>query len=438
MNQIAHTDWVARSLASVWHPCTQMQHHETLPLMAISHGKDAWLYDYEGRRYLDAVSSWWVNLFGHANSRINAALNDQLEKLEHAMLAGFTHAPVVQLSERLAAKTNHALGHCFFASDGASAVEIALKMSFHAWRNAGHPQKQEFVCLTGSYHGETVGALGVTDVPLFTEAYGGMYRRAHVVASPAAYGELNALSQMRALLERRAGQIAAVIVEPLVQCAGGMAMYEASYLSQLRALCDQFSVHLIADEIAVGCGRTGSFFACEQAAIWPDFMCLSKGISGGYLPLSLVMTTDDIYQAFYHPDIGRAFLHSHSYTGNPLACRAALATLDIFDEDDVLLKNRERANKLGAALAKVAAHPNVSNARQTGMICAFDVMPEVADGFSRRFFAEALQQGVLLRPIGTTVYWMPPYVVSDEEIALLGDVSLAVLDKVAGSRPAPG
>ena len=438
MNQIAHTDWVARSLASVWHPCTQMQHHETLPLMAISHGKDAWLYDYEGRRYLDAVSSWWVNLFGHANSRINAALNDQLEKLEHAMLAGFTHAPVVQLSERLAAKTNHALGHCFFASDGASAVEIALKMSFHAWRNAGHPQKQEFVCLTGSYHGETVGALGVTDVPLFTEAYGGMYRRAHVVASPAAYGELNALSQMRALLERRAGQIAAVIVEPLVQCAGGMAMYEASYLSQLRALCDQFSVHLIADEIAVGCGRTGSFFACEQAAIWPDFMCLSKGISGGYLPLSLVMTTDDIYQAFYHPDIGRAFLHSHSYTGNPLACRAALATLDIFDEDDVLLKNRQRANKLGAALAKVAAHPNVSNARQTGMICAFDVMPEVADGFSRRFFAEALQQGVLLRPIGTTVYWMPPYVVSDEEIALLGDVTLAVLDKVAGSRPAPG
>ena len=438
MNQIAHTDWVARSLASVWHPCTQMQHHETLPLMAISHGKGAWLYDYEGGRYLDAVSSWWVNLFGHANPRINAALNDQLEKLEHAMLAGFTHAPVVQLSERLAAKTNHALGHCFFASDGASAVEIALKMSFHAWRNAGHPQKQEFVCLTGSYHGETVGALGVTDVPLFTEAYGGMYRRAHVVASPAASGELNALSQMRALLERRAGQIAAVIVEPLVQCAGGMAMYEASYLSQLRALCDQFSVHLIADEIAVGCGRTGSFFACEQAGIWPDFMCLSKGISGGYLPLSLVMTTDDIYQAFYHPDIGRAFLHSHSYTGNPLACRAALATLDIFDEDDVLLKNRDRANKLGAALAKVAAHPGVNNARQTGMICAFDVTLEVTDGFSRRFFAEALQQGVLLRPIGTTVYWMPPYVLSDEEIALLGDVTLAVLEKIAGSRPASG
>ena len=433
MNQLTQTDWVTRSLASVWHPCTQMQHHETLPLLAISHGKGAWLFDYEGRRYLDAVSSWWVNLFGHANARINAALTDQLEKLEHAMLAGFTHAPVIQLSERLAAKTHHALGHCFFASDGASAVEIALKMSFHAWRNAGQSHKQEFVCLAGSYHGETVGALGVTDVPIFTEAYGGMYRRAHVVASPAAVGETDAITAMRTLLARRADQIAAVIVEPLVQCAGGMAMYAPGYLRDLRTLCDEFSVHLIADEIAVGCGRTGSFFACEQAEIWPDFICLSKGISGGYLPLSLVMTTDQIYQAFYHPDIARAFLHSHSYTGNPLACRAALATLDIFDEDDVLQKNQQRAKKLVEALARVAKHPSVSNARQTGMICAFDVQSDIDAGFSRWFFSEALKNELLLRPIGNTVYWMPPYVVSDEEIGLLGDVTLKVLDNLPGS-----
>ena len=438
MNQQANTDWVARSLASVWHPCTQMQHHETMPLIALSHGKGAWLHDHAGNRYLDGVSSWWVNLFGHANPRINAALKDQLEKLEHAMLAGFTHEPVVQLSERLAAKTGHALGHCFFASDGASAVEIALKMSFHYWRNTGCEQKQEFVCLSGSYHGETVGALGVTDVPIFTEAYGGMYRRAHVVASPAAAGEDAALQQMRELFEQSASQIAAVIVEPLVQCAVGIAMYEPSYLTKLRALCDEFSVHLVADEIAVGCGRTGTFFACEQAGIWPDFVCLSKGISGGYLPLSLVMTTDQVYQAFYHPDIARGFLHSHSYTGNPLACRAALATLDIFDEDDVIVKNRERAKKLGDALAKVAAHPMAGNARQRGMICAFDVKPSVASGFSRRFFAEALKHELLLRPIGNTVYWMPPYVLSDEEIGMLGERTLEVLEKVAGSRPAPG
>ncbi len=438
MNQQANKDWVARSLASVWHPCTQMQHHEAMPLIALSHGKGVWLHDHDGNRYLDGVSSWWVNLFGHANPRINAALKDQLEKLEHAMLAGFTHEPVVQLSERLAAKTGQALGHCFFASDGASAVEIALKMSFHFWRNTGREQKQEFVCLSGSYHGETVGALGVTDVPIFTEAYGGMVRRAQVVASPAAVGEAEALKQMRELFQQRAPQIAAVIVEPLVQCAVGIAMYEPSYLTKLRALCDEFSVHLVADEIAVGCGRTGTFFACEQAGIWPDFICLSKGISGGYLPLSLVMTTDAIYQAFYHPDIARGFLHSHSYTGNPLACRAALATLDIFDEDDVIVNNRERARKLGDALAKVARHPSVGKVRQRGMICAFDVTPDVAAGFSRRFFAEALKHELLLRPIGTTVYWMPPYVLSDEEMVFLGDRTLEVLEKVAGSRPAPG
>ena len=427
----AIADWVWRSLAAVWLPCTQMQHHETLPLVALSHGKGAWLHDHEGRRYLDGVSSWWVNLFGHANPRINAALKDQLEKLEHAMLAGFTHEPVVQLSERLAELTSHALGHAFYASDGASAVEIALKMSFHFWRNTGHAGKSEFVCLSGSYHGETVGALGVTDLPVFTEAYGGLFRRAHVVASPAACGEQAALQQMRLLLERRSNQIAAVIVEPLVQCAVGMAMYDASYLTQLRALCNEFSVHLIADEIAVGCGRTGSFFACEQAGIWPDFLCLSKGISGGYLPLSLVMTTDTVYQAFYHPDTMRGFLHSHSYTGNPLACRAALATLDIFDQDEVIATNRERSVRLGAALAKVAAHPAVSRVRQRGMICAFDVTPSVTDDFSRRFFTEALNQELLLRPIGKTVYWMPPYVLSDEEIGLLGDRTLSVVERCA-------
>lgn len=434
-------DWVARSLASVWHPCTQMQHHESLPLVAISHGKGVWLFDHQGRRYLDGVSSWWVNLFGHANPRINAALKDQLDRLEHAMLAGFTHEPVVQLSEQLAARTQHHLGHCFYASDGASAVEIALKMSFHYWRNTGKSLKQEFVCLKGAYHGETVGALGVTDVPIFTEAYGGMYRSAHGVMSPdmrqANDGEsavqvaVRAAQAMRTLLERRADRIAAVIVEPLVQCASGMAMHDPEYLRLLRGLCDEFNVHLIADEIAVGCGRTGTFFACESAGIWPDFLCLSKGISGGYLPLSLVMTRDDIYQAFYHPDMARGFLHSHSYTGNPLACRAALATLAIFDEDDVIARNRQRAQQLAAALAPIADHAAVSHARQQGMIVAFDVQPAVKEGFARRFFAEALKHELLLRPIGSTVYWMPPYILNDEEIADLGAKTLQVLQQVA-------
>lgn len=436
-------DWVGRSLKSVWHPCTQMQHHESMPLVAISRGRGAWLYDHNGRRYLDAISSWWTNLFGHANSRINAALKDQLDRLEHAMLAGFTHEPVVELSEKLSALTGHQLGHCFYASDGASAVEIALKMSFHSWRNAGHGDKREFVCLKGSYHGETIGALAVTDVALFRDAYGPLLNNVHVVASPDARlaqdGE-NALdvahraaAELEQLLRQRATSIAAVIVEPLVQCATGFAMHDPAYLQQVRVLCDRYQVHLIADEIAVGCGRTGTFFACEQAKIWPDFMCLSKGISGGYLPLSLVMTRDEIYQAFYSEDLSRGFLHSHSYTGNPLACRAALATLAIFDEEDVLAANRLRAAHLTAALAPLAAHESVRHFRQRGMIWAFDAVidePASAATFARSFFTAAMEQELLLRPIGNTVYLMPPYILNDDEIELLASRTLKVFEQV--------
>ncbi|MFZ6735253.1 adenosylmethionine--8-amino-7-oxononanoate transaminase [Undibacterium sp. Ji42W] len=443
MNLNQENDWVARSLQHVWHPCTQMQHHETVPLIPVSHGRGAWLFDMEGKRYLDAISSWWVNLFGHANPRINAELKDQLDKLEHAMLAGFTHAPVVELSEKLSALTNHALGHCFYASDGASAVEIALKMSFHAWRNGGQNEKQEFICIQGSYHGETVGALAVTDVSLFREAYGPMLQRAHVVASPdarlAEAGEtaadvaLRAAAALEAKLQERAGKIAAVIIEPLVQCATGMAMHDPVYLKRLRELCDQYQVHLIADEIAVGCGRTGTFFACESAAIWPDFLCLSKGISGGYLPLSLVMTTDAVYQAFYDADVRRGFLHSHSYTGNPLACRAALATLAIFEDDKVLQKNRVKAEFLNTAFADLKQDARVRHFRQQGMILAFDAVVDNAERaatFSRRFFAAALKQELLMRPIGRTVYMMPPYILEQDEMRLLAHKTRLVFEEV--------
>ncbi|MCC6070413.1 adenosylmethionine--8-amino-7-oxononanoate transaminase [Massilia sp. GCM10020059] len=436
-------DWVARSLKSVWHPCTQMQHHETVPLIPVSHGRGVWLYDHDGKRYFDAISSWWVNLFGHANPRINAALKDQLDMLEHAMLAGFTHEPVIQLSEQLSDMTGNVLGHAFYASDGASAVEIALKMSFHAWRNGGQADKQEFVCLEGSYHGETIGALAVTDVALFKDAYGPLLRAARTVSSPdarnAREGETaqdvarRAAADVERLFEERAGKIAAIIIEPLVQCATGMAMHDPLYLKLVRELCDRHQVHMIVDEIAVGCGRTGTFFACEQAAIWPDFLCLSKGISGGYLPLSLVLTRDEVYQAFYSTDVRRGFLHSHSYTGNPLACRAALATLAIFREDDVLNRNRTRAERLSAALAPLASHERVKNFRQRGMIWAFDaVEPDAARAstFSRRFFASALDNELLLRPIGRTVYLMPPYVLSDDDIDGLAARTRTVFESV--------
>ncbi len=435
-------DWVARSLRSVWHPCTQMQHHETIPLLPVSHGKGVWLYDQQGNRYLDAISSWWVNLFGHANPRINAALKDQLDRLEHAMLAGFTHEPVVLLSERLTALTGGRLGHSFYASDGASAVEIALKMSFHYWRNVGQAGKQEFVCLQGSYHGETMGALSVTDVTLFRDAYGPLLRKSHVIESPDARNALagetpqdvarRAAVLLERLFEERAEHIAAIIVEPLVQCATGMAMYDPLYLSLVRELCDRFNIHLIADEIAVGCGRTGTFFACEQANIWPDFICLSKGISGGYLPLSLVMTRDDIYQAFYSDKLARGFLHSHSYTGNPLACRAALATLDIFEQDNVLEANRTLAAELSQALAPVTEHPKARHFRQCGMIWAFDAMlePESKSTFAGRFFSAALERELLVRPIGATVYLMPPYILDEVEVQHLAAGVLSVFEQV--------
>ncbi len=341
---------LTRSAAAVWHPCTQMKQHESLPLVPIARGDGVWLYDFDGRRYLDAISSWWVNLFGHANPRINAALIAQLGELEHVILAGFTHEPVVELSEQLGALTGGALGHCFYGSDGASAVEIALKMSFHFWRNSGQARKCGFVSLANSYHGETLGALSVSDVALFKDIYAPLLRHSAQVPSPdwrlAEKGETprryaqRCAGELEHHLERHHAETAALIVEPLVQGAAGMAMYDAEYLRIARALCDRFDVHLIADEIMTGCGRSGTFFAYEQAGITPDFLCLSKGITGGYLPLSVVLTTEHVYAAFYDDSVTRGFLHSHSYTGNALACRAALATLEIFRRDDVIARNR--------------------------------------------------------------------------------------------------
>ncbi len=434
---MSNADWLARTRASVWHPCTQMKHLEQAPPLAVARGEGAWLIDHDGRRYLDAISSWWVNLFGHANPRINAAIVDQLGRIEHVMLAGCTHAPVVELSERLARLSG--LSHAFYGSDGASATEIALKMSFHFWRNRGRPHKTGFVSLQNGYHGETLGALSVTDVALFKDTYAPLLRQSHQVASPdwrladpdeSAEGYAwRVIAQMEDFLSECADSTAAVIVEPLVQGAAGMAMYHPIYLTRLRELCDKFEVHLIADEIAVGFGRTGTMFACEQAGIRPDFLCLSKGITGGYLPLSCVLTRDEIYAAFYADATARGFLHSHSYTGNPLACRAALAVLDIFETDDVLAENRVKALRFSQLLAPLAAHPRVRHMRHTGMIWAFDVH-DAAPGFSANFHRHALAQGLFIRPIGNTVYFMPPYVIEEAEMRLMAEVTLDLLRTV--------
>ncbi|QJR16746.1 Adenosylmethionine-8-amino-7-oxononanoate aminotransferase [Usitatibacter palustris] len=402
-----------------------MKAHERFPLLPIARGEGAWLIDFEGRRYLDGVSSWWVNLFGHSNFEINTALLDQMGKLEHVMLAGFTHEPAVALAEQLSALAPGRLGHAFFASDGASAAEIALKMAFHYWANRGRPGKKRFVALAGGYHGETIGALSVTDVAIFRDAYGPLLRENILVPFP---GDAGAIEALEKVLAEHSGEIAALIVEPLVQGASGMRMYPSAYLKRARELCTKREVLLIADEIMTGFGRTGSMFACEQAGIAPDLLCLSKGITGGYLPLSCVLSSDEVYAAFYDDDVTRGFLHSHSYTGNALACRAALAVLDIFKRDHVIDANRERAARLSeAAHDALAKHRNVRNLRNLGMIWAFEV--ESADPqFARKAFELALRRGVLLRPIGKTVYFMPPYIVSEAEFDLLVDAGVAIAD----------
>ncbi len=437
-----NSDLIERDLAKLWHPCTQMKDHEWLPLVPIKKGDGVWLEDFEGNRYLDAISSWWVNLFGHCNPRINARIKQQLDTLEHVILAGFSHEPVVELSERLVEITPKGLDRCFYADNGSSAIEATLKMSFHYWRNKGQHKKTKFITLSNSYHGETLGALAVGDVSLYKEIYAPLLMEAITVASPDCFnrdsGESKAdystrmFQHMEQTLQQHADEVCAVIVEPLVQCAGNMRMYHPVYLKLLRQACDKYGVHLIADEIAVGFGRTGTLFACEQADITPDFICLSKGLTGGYLPLAAVLTHDHIYQAFYDDyENMTAFLHSHSYTGNPLGCAAGLATLDIFRQDDVIENNQHLANHMGVAVAHLQEHPHVAEIRQSGMILAIEMVKdkqrrEAYPWQERRglkVYQHALSKGALLRPLGNVIYFMPPYVITPEQIDMLATIA---------------
>ena len=435
-------NWVERDLRHVWHPCTQMKDHESVPMIPLRSGSGVWLEDFAGKRYVDGISSWWVNLFGHSNPRINAAVREQLERLEHAIFAGFTHPPAVTLAEELARIAPPGLVRCFFADNGSAAIEVAIKMSFHFWRNSGQTKKTRFVTLANSYHGETLGALAVGNVDLYKSIYKPLLMDVLTVPSPDAFTREAGVTEvqhaermfasMEATLAQHAGELAAVIVEPLVQCAGGMRMYDARYLQLLRAACDRYDVHLIADEIAVGFGRTGTMFACEQAGIRPDYLCLSKGLTGGYLPLSVVLTSDGIYDAFYDEYAKlNAFLHSHSYTGNPLACAAANATLALFREEPVLERNRALARKLRASVEHLRDHPHVAEIRQRGMILAIELMKDPKarvpwpweERRGLRIYRHALERGALIRPLGTTIYFMPPYVITPDEIDTLAKVA---------------
>jgi len=454
--------WRRRDLDVLWHPCTQMREHpHALPLLPIERGEGEWLHGMDGRRYLDAVSSWWTCTHGHADPRIAEAIAAQARTLEHVILAGCTHAPAVQLAEQLLELAPRQEGRVplskvFYADNGSAAVEVALKMAFHWFRNAGQTQRTRFVALENSYHGETLGALAVGDIPLYRRVYAPLLAEALFAPSPDAFlaapGESaeqrahRAADALGALLDAHGDGVCALIIEPLVQCAGGMRMHHPAYLRRVRELCDAHGIFLIADEIAVGFGRTGTMFACEQAGIVPDLMCLSKGLTGGSLPLAAVLATQRIYDGFLDDSRERAFLHSHSYTGNPLGCAAALASLGIFASDDVLARNRTTAAKMAERAASLRAHPHVVDVRQAGMIVAIAMTStddagidgtavEIAGRRGLRAYREAIARGVLLRPLGDVLYWMPPYCIGDDALDLLADTTRHAIDAAFGGPP---
>jgi len=412
-------------LKYIFHPCTQMKDHEEIPLIPIKKGKGAYIYDFDGNKYLDCISSWWVNLFGHCNDYINSKIKDQIEELEHVIFAGFTHKPAINLAKRLVSITPKPLKKVFFADNGSSAIEIALKMSFQYFKNKNE-SRPLFVSLENSYHGETMGALAIGDSGLYKDVYSDILLKTVQALSPSLVDEDEALEDMKKVLQKYDGKVSAVVIEPLVQCAGSMKMYNPSYITKLRTICDDAGVFLIADEIAVGFGRTGSMFACEQANISPDFLCLSKGITGGYMPLSCVLFTNDIYDAFYCDyNEGKSFLDSHSYTGNTLACSVANAVLDIFEKDEVIEKNREKIKLISELTKPLEKLNNVKEVRQRGMICAIELQGyDSKQRIGLKFFQEALKEGIYIRPLGNVIYFMPPYIITNEEIEkMVGVVS---------------
>jgi len=432
---MTNNELMNEDLKYIWHPCTQMKDHEFLPITPIKKGEGVYLEDFDGNRYIDGVSSWWVNILGHNNKFINDYIKKQVDTLEHVLLAGFTHEPAIKLAKKLVEITPIGLNKVFFADNGSTAVDISLKMSFQYYKNKGLT-KPYFVSLENSYHGESIAALSISDMGLYKDVYDEILIKSLKTSSPKDQSEeesKRALIELEVLLKERAHEISAVIVEPLVQCAGSMSMYSPSYLVGLRELCTKYDVLFIADEIAVGFGRTGKLFACEHADVSPDLMLLSKGLTGGYLPLSVVMIPDFIYDEFYsdYSNYKRAFLHSNSYTGNALCCSAALGTIEYLEKNDIINNNQEKIKFINEELQKFKTLKNVKEIRQTGMIAAVELQGyKSEDRIGLEVYKYGLDNGVLLRPLAHIIYFMPPYVISKKEIKKMMDVAYSAIKRL--------
>jgi adenosylmethionine-8-amino-7-oxononanoate aminotransferase len=425
------SDLIERDRAHSWHPYTQMK---TTPApLAISHGKGVYLYTEDGKRYLDGISSWWVNIHGHSHPKLNEALAAQARELEQVIFACCTHRPAVDLAEKLAEILPKGLSRVFFSDNGSTAVEVALKMAYQYWRNRGEHGRDIFITMHHGYHGDTVGAMAVSDESPFTSPFLPLLFPVARANPPYCYRcpvglnrascHIDCLRDLERLLEENRGRVAAVLIEPMLQAAGGMIVWPAEYLSAVRRLCDQHGTLMIADEVLTGFGRTGTMFACEHAGIAPDIMCLSKALTAGYLPMGATAATESIYEAFLSDDRTRTFFHGHSYTANPLGCAVALASLELFRTEGVL----ERINRLQAQirheLEPLRSHPNVGDLRILGGVGILELVQDkhtkAAGGYLDRVGPELgerfMERGLLLRPLGNVLYFMPPYVISDDE-----------------------
>ena len=437
MNHKQDEDLV-RDFHHVWHPCTQMKDHAEVPPLLIDRAEGIYLYDREGHRYMDVISSWWVNLFGHNHPRINQAIKDQLDKMAHVMFAGVTHQPAIDLAEKLVNTSSPQLTKVFFSDNGSTSVEVALKMSLQYWVQTGKPQKTKFIYLKGGYHGETLGALSVCGMNLFREKFEKVLPKNLEVEGPdclrCPFGlqrescNAECFEPMAQAIENNRESAAGVILEPLVQGAAGMKMYPPMYLKKLEDACKASGVHVIYDEVAVGFGRTGSLFVSEHHSLNPDFLCLSKGITSGYLPLAATLTTDEIYQAFYDEyETFKLFIHSHSYSANPLACAAANVTLDLLTEAGFMESLKPKIESISEQGERLRDLPWCGEFRQTGMIAAVELVQNretlepfpIAQRVGHQIFLEGLKREVVLRPLGNVVYFIPPLVIEPDEIATM-------------------
>ena len=401
-------------------------------MIEIVRGEGAWLHASDGRRILDGISSWWVNTHGHAHPKIAAAVAEQARTLEQVIFAGFTHPPAERLARKLLALAPRELEFLFFSDSGSTAVEVGVKMAIGYWHNLGRP-RHRIVALESGYHGDTFGAMSVGARGVFTSAYHPMLFRVDYLPFPAPGREQRTIDAFAELLRQSAEEIAALILEPLVLGAGGMLIYPARVLAELHALCRRHAVFFIADEVMTGFGRTGTMFACEQAGIPPDVMCLSKGITGGFLAMGATLATRALYEAYWSEDRGRMFFHSSSYTGNPIACAAALANLEIWESEPVLDRIGAIAAKHAERLPALRGREEVAEVRQCGTIAAIELRAAntgYLSTLSPRLYRFFLSRGVLLRPIGNVVYVLPPYCISSDELDWIYDVideSLAAL-----------